>query len=240
MPTWLIAGFFLPLFPFSMPFNWLFARTRSPAGRALLLLLWPQLGLRLLHAVGGTVPDWVAGWALATAALYALRLLTVRELNLWTGFLATSAWALLWLSAASWPAALGLSAPLVVLALVAGAMRTRLGAAYAGLAGGQVADLPRLAGVFALAVLAATATPLFPGFAVLLRTMLDAGFVDAWVVATIWLLWSWAGMRLLRGFLVGEPAGPRPPDLGPAATWGFALILVALLAGGAILIGGLQ
>lgn len=240
MPTWMIAGLFLPLFPLSMPFNLLIARVRLPMARALLLLGWPQFGLWLLHTSGGQVPDWVVGWALATAALYALRLLTARELNVWTGFLATSAWALLWLAADSWPAALWLSAPLAMLALVAGAMQARLGAAYAGLAGGQVTDLPRLSGVLALAVLAATATPLFPGFAVLLQTMLDATFSDAWAIAAIWLLWSWAGMRLLRGFLVGEPAGPRPADLGRPASWGYALMLLVLLAGGILLIGGIK
>ena len=93
--TYLLIGLFLPLFPLSMVFNLLFARVASLPVRAALLLTWPLAGLALLHSTGTDVPEPVLIWALATSALYALRLLAIRDLGTWTGFLATSVWALL-------------------------------------------------------------------------------------------------------------------------------------------------
>mgnify|MGYP000187488700 CR=1 FL=1 len=101
MATWsyLLIGLFLPLFPLSMAFNLLFARVAQPLARAALLLAWPLVGLCLLHQLGADVPQLVLNWALATSALYAVRLLALRDLGTWTGFLATSVWALLWIPA---------------------------------------------------------------------------------------------------------------------------------------------
>ena len=56
----------------------------------------------------------------------------------------------------------------------------------------------------------------------------------------IWLLWSWAGARLLQGLVVW-PGNPQDsPDLSLAATWLYALVLVALVVGGVYLIGDLR
>ena len=239
--TLLAAAFFLPLFPLSLVFNALLARVQQPLLRACLMLVWPQIGLTILAAQGVPISDWVVPWAIFTAALYGLRLLTVREMGIWTGLLATSTWALLWLLVADrdlpW-VTLSLSLPLVLLVFVAAALTRRFGAAYGGLAANQVTGLPRLASVLTLGLLAATATPLFPGFAVLLHLLLVATLAHALAILSIWLLWSWAGMRLLQGFLVGSPPEQPLADIGLPALWVWSLLLLALLGAGVLLMEG--
>ncbi|RRQ21180.1 hypothetical protein [Thiohalobacter thiocyanaticus] len=245
----LLAGVFLPLFPLSMLFNALLRRAHRPWLRALLLLTWPQPGLALVAAAQPPLPDWLMAWALLSSALYAFRALSLRELGLWTGFLACSLWALLWLVLAR-PGevppglhALGLSAPLVLLTLLGTGLERRFGAAYAGLYGGLAQQLPRLAGVLVVVVLAGIAMPLFPPFFTLLSLTLataSAAPAAALALAGIWLLWSWAGARLLQGLVVGPgDSGGGPADLSPAATWAYAAALAALAGGGLYLLGGL-
>jgi hypothetical protein len=126
---YLIAGVFLPLFPFGMLFNQLFARMSNARLRMGLLLLWPQLGGLALVSGGERPPAWMLWWAVATAALYGLRSVALRDLGLWTGYMATSAWALLRPAAAFGVAAggggfalqaVGLSLPSVLLAWLVG------------------------------------------------------------------------------------------------------------------------
>ncbi len=242
-----LAGLFLPLFPLSMLFNALLTRVRHHMLRAILLLVWPQIGLALVFTANPAVPEWIAPWALFTSVLYGLRALMLREVGLWLGFLATSAWAVLWIPALGGTAALpiqfyalGFSAPFVLLALLTAELERRFGAAYTGLYGGLAQSLPRFSGVLVMVVLAAIATPLFPAFFVMLASILVATPATAVALAGIWLLWSWAGARLLQGLVIG-PANPQDsPDLSLAATWLYAVVLVALVIGGVYLIGDLR
>lgn len=242
----LFVGLFLPLFPLSMVFNWLFSRVRQPLLRGVLLLAWPHLGLLLLGALGMEVPGWMVAWALATAAFYALRALAVREVGVWIAFMATSSWALLWVPVLADASdlglrydALGFSAPLVLLALLIATLERRFGAAFTALYGGLGCMMPRFAGVLVFVVLAVIATPLFPGFFTLLIAIVSASPGVAAALAGVWLLWSWAGARLLQGLIVG-PAGPEAvSDIGVAASWGYAVALAGLVVAGVTLTGGL-
>lgn len=245
----LLAALFLPLFPFSAGFTLLLRHLRRPLWRGLLLVLWPQLGLTLVFTAATPPPAWLLSWALLSSALYAFRALTLREVNLWIGFLACSLWPLLWLVLAQGSDmtatrlhALGLSAPLLLLTLLAGELERRFGAAYTGLHGGLAQRLPRLSGVLVMAVLAVVATPLFPAFFTMLGLILTAVPAtpgSALTLGGIWLLWSWAGARLLQGLVVG-PAGTEPVvDLGRTGTWSYVIALTALTAGGLYLLGGL-
>ena len=246
--SYLLIGLFLPLFPLSMVFNLLFARVSQPLVRAVLLLAWPLAGLGLLHKLGADVPEPVLNWALATSALYAVRLLALRELSTWTGFLATSVWALLWIPAREdfeladiALDALGFSAPLVLLVLITVLLNRRLGGAYAGVSGGMAASLPRLSVVLIICLLAAVATPPFPGFFSLLSVLMLASPVNLVGLLLVWLLWSWAAARLIQGFVVGRPAADSSEqDIGLPVSWGLAMALTALLLTGVLLTGDLQ
>jgi NADH:ubiquinone oxidoreductase subunit 4 (subunit M) len=244
--VYLSAGFFLPLFPFSMAFTLLFARLRSATLRGALLLAWPQLGLTLLDAADAHIPSWIVAWALVTSMLYGFRALALREVGSWTVFLAISAWALLWIPALAGTEdllvrryALGFSAPLVLLALLTAGLERRFGAAYTGLYGGLAQTLPRFSGVLVMVVLAAIATPLFPSFFAMLATIAAATPAAALTLVAIWLLWSWAGARLLQGLVVGPVGEFDVQDLGRAASWAYAAVLVALVVGGVYLAGDL-
>lgn len=242
-----IAGLFFPLFPFSMFFNALLRRLGGPLLRALLILGWPQAGVLALSAMQGDVPGWVTTWAVATAALYALRAVAVRDVLIWAGFLASSAWALLWISAAAGldhamlsVHALAFSIPLVLLVFLADGLKRRYGGAYAGVVSGLARTVPRLSALVALVVLAVVAMPLSPGFAVLLSMVVATVPVlqgVALMVLAVWLGWSWAAAQLLQALLVGDGGEGRVADYSPGATGLYGALLVVLLAFGIWLVG---
>lgn len=245
MTLLLLAALFLPLFPLSIVWHALSARVRHPLWRAAFLLAWPQIGVSLLPAAAQAIPSWFTAWALASAGLYALRLVTVRELARWAAFLASSALALTWALAAAgvakpWLFALCLSLPAALLALLDGPLSSRFGAAYAGLPGGLAERLPRLAGVLSAVVLAAVATPPFPGFFLMLDLMTRLALPAAIAVLLVWLIWGWAAVRLLQGFVFGGANRPVPAvgDLGRAAALGYAGTLAVCVVAGLYLTGG--
>lgn len=236
MKLLLIAALFLPLYPLSVPFNVLLARLRQPSVRFVLLLLWPQIGVLLLQQAQAAVPAWLVGWALLSAALYAVRLLTCRDLGRAAGYLATSATALTWGLAAGTAGveqlvqfAFWMSLPAALVTLLDGMLAGRFGAAYAGLCPGLGGALPRFAALLVVTMLAAVATPPFPGFFALLGLMHGLGGQAAVAVLVIWLVWAWAAVRLLQGFVAGTCRVDGIDDLRPGAAlvWVGALVVFA-------------
>jgi len=240
---YLAAAFFLPLFPASMLFNRLFARVSNAWLRILLLLVWPQLGLFALAALAERPPVWVVYWAMLTAGLYAFRALAVRDLGLWTAHVATSAWSLLWVLALfsrneTLPVleAVAFSAPFMLLAWLVSRIESLFGAAYAGTGAGLAQTAPRLSLLLVLTLLAAVGTPLFPGFFILLATLiqlLPAMPVAALMVPVVWLLWAWAGARMTRGMVVGPASAEPKPDIDLAAAVPPGILLALLAVAGA-------
>jgi hypothetical protein len=243
----LLAGIFLPLFPMSMVFNFIINNTERSWLRALLLAVWPLCGLFIVLNSGVVMPDWLLPLALFTSALYALRMLTLREVNQWSGFLATSLWGLLWLSIIQdtpvlllYVYALSMSVPLVLLVLLSGGLEQRFGAAYTGLYGGLARTIPRFAGILVTVVVAAIATPLFPTFFIMLDMVVEtvsAMPLVAMVLLLIWLLWSWAGALLIQGLIVGRASNVKIADLDITAIGLYTLVLLALIVGGVYLSG---
>jgi hypothetical protein len=242
---WLVIGLFLPLFPLSMVFNALIARADHPLPRAIALIVWPQVGLLAIHTSEVELPHWLGIWALATSGLYAFRLLAMREMGRWIGFLATSVWAVLWLPVLATDIPLiqatsmaaGFSIPLVILVMLAGRLKQRFGAAYIGVYEGLAKRFPRFSGVLVVSLLAATATPLFPGFFAMLQIFVIARPVQAVVLAAIWLIWSWASARLLQGIVVGLGAHDPREDFSLTATWAYGIGLVGLVIAGLMFAG---
>ncbi len=234
------AAIFLPLFPFSMLFNLLYTRVRNPWLRSLMLLAWPLIGLAVIKASALGLPDGLPTWAVVTSILYALRALALREVGLWTSFMATSSWALLWVLGADGSShvqlelyAIGISVPLALMAVLTGGLEKRYGAAYLGLYGGLAQSIPRFTGVLVMVVLAVIATPLFPAFfamlSIIIKTIPVAPCV-AMGVGLVWMLWSWAGAKLLQGLIVG-PKQAVVVDLSMANMGLYVAILAALLLG---------
>lgn len=241
----IVAAVFLPLFPMSMVFNALMAKITSPYIRIAFLIVWPQIGLWILATSHIDIPSWVIIWAAATAIFYAFRLTVIRDVGLWTTFLATSAWALLWLFTSGDIAgqmthiALVMSLPLVILCLLSSVLISRYGAAYAGLFGGLAQTMPRFAGILVFTVLAATATPVFPGFFVLIKATTLVSPLIMVLIGLTWLLWSWSAARLIQGMIVGTQPEHKQPDISLQASWLYTAALVALTIGGVIFTGGL-
>jgi len=244
----ILAGLFLPLFPFSMAFNAIFSRIDNIWVRYLVLLVWPQIGLIILIQQEIVIPDWIAIWGLLTALLYAFRLLTIRELGLWTSFIATSAWALLWiiLQSSKEPSiylyALGFSVPLMLLVSLSAELTKRFGAAYVGLYGGLAITQPRFTGILVMVILAVIATPVFPAFFTVLHAIIltvPTSLSMAIMAGIVWLLWTWAGARVLNGLIVGPAEQVEIPDLSAGHAWGYSSMLVGLVVVSLSLIGGL-
>ncbi|MDA8364522.1 MAG: hypothetical protein M0Z84_12085 [Gammaproteobacteria bacterium] len=229
----LFVALFLPLYPLSAVQNLILMRLRTPVARAALLLLWPQIGVALLYVLRLEIPAFVVIWALLSAAFYALRLLTVRDLRLWASLLSSSALALTWgLVAHGADIAqlslfvIWLSLPAALLVLLTGPVVRRLGAAYAGLYAGIVEHQPRLAVILTAVVLCTVATPPFPGFFAMLDLLRDLSSAAALGVLGIWLIWGWSATRLLQGFVVASSSREiDAPDLGRG---GMATYVVAL------------
>ncbi len=244
-----LVGLFLPLFPLSIAFNRIIAWLAHPVPRVALLVVWPLAGVELAIRTDSVPPAWVSWWALFTALLYAFRLMTMRDVHAWLGFLATSQWTLLWLELQAGAEAstvrahaLGFSLPLALTALVAAGLDRRFGAAYTHVYGGLGRVLPRFAAVMTVTVVAVTAAPVFPAFFVVLHVLLTTTSTLALVfVLLAALVWSWAGICLLQGLIVGRPDHDAEPveDLRGGTTLAFLLALATLASAGLYLSAGL-
>lgn len=246
--AYIVAGLFLPLYPLSIGFNWIYGRVGAPWLRALLLILWPAIGVGILAglSVHGPVPAVLAAWGAFSALLYAVRMISLRELDRWIAFLFSSAVPLVWLVLAAdglHPLRLlitvtSFAAPLAVLALLAGLLARRFGAAHCGLYRGLGVRMPRFAVLWSATLLAAIATPFSPAFAALFDVVEAASPTLVLVPLIAWLLWGWAGLNVLHGLVFGPPADhPAVADVARAPTAVCATALIALLVAGVHLMG---
>ena len=128
--------------------------------------------------------------------------------------------------------ALWFSLPLVGATLITGSLESRFGAAYVGLNMALASTLPRLSGIWVLTILAAIATPVFPGFFVMINLLTAATPGQAMAVLVIWLLWSWAAARLIQGMIVGTRAPDVVTDLRRDTTWIYAVAMAGVVAAG--------
>jgi len=243
--TLALVALFLPLFPLSVVQNLVLTRLRAPLARGALILIWPQLGVMLLHALQPAIPEFIVAWALLSSAIYALRLLTVRDLALWAGFLASSTLALAWGLAARGADLTALqlfvfwfSLPPALLVLLTGPLAQRLGAAYAGLFAGLAERQPRLAVALTAVMLSTVATPPFPGFFAMLDLLRGIGSAAAFGVLGIWLVWGWAATRIMQGFVTGPGREIAAADLGRRSLLLYTSALVVFAAAGLRFAGG--
>ena len=238
----LLAGFFLPLFPMSIVFNYVFQRASSAWLRVFIILVWPLPGLWLIENSATELVDTYVYWAMFTAVLYGFRTVVVKELSVWTGFIATSAWSLLWVAEYLGATvndlvmhAFAYSVPLVLLALIVARLERQYESAYVGVVTGLAQEQPRMAGIVVVVILAVIGSPVFPSFFSLLSNINNVVMLlpsVAVAIALVWLLWSWSGVRLLQELIVGDPAVFRHDDIGFGPTILFGLSLILLVGGG--------
>lgn len=235
MAALIASGLFLSLYPLSVVLGAVHARTRLPVARFALLLLWPQLGVLLVNVGATPVPQWLVAWALATSGFYALRLLTVRELTRYAATFAASAAPLAWGLAGGGADTvsvslftLSLTLPIAMLNLLEGAISRRFGAAHASVSVGLASAAPRLATMLSLVVLAAAATPPFPGFFAMLALLTHLEWPASLAALGIWFIWGWAAAGLFKHLVAGLPRQDNVDDLSVSASWLSASVLTAM------------
>lgn len=240
--SWIIAALFLPLFPLGMIFNVAFQRLGNAWLRATCILVWPLPGVWLLQNFAPEIPGWVGYWAIASSVLYAFRSVAVKEVGIWAGFIATSAWSLVWVAVIDGVMleeflahVIAFSLPLALLALLVGEIQKRFDSAYAGVVCGLGLTYPRLSGMFVISILAVIASPVFPAFFSMISLVTHAIShypSIALGLALVWLLWSWSGMRLIQELLVGSKAQGQSADIGQGAVFVYGSLFLALTIGG--------
>ena len=248
--VWIMAGTLLPWFPLSWIFNKLLASAPGFWAQTLAILVFPQLGLLLLiysgawQALPVGLDSNLRGVALFTAVFYAFRAASTREVQVWARLMTTSGLALTWLLHGQnldpltlQSFALAWSIPGALMLVWAGLLEQRMGGAYLGLRGGLATVLPRLSALITLTALAASATPIFPNFFILLHVVKALPLV--WIPGglLVLLLWGWAVGRFLQDLLFGIYRGELLEDLTVGGTWLGGLVL-GLFAVGGIFWGG--
>ena len=238
----LLAGLFLPLFPMSIVFNYVFQRAGSAWLRVFIILVWPLPGLWLIENSATEVVDIYVYWAMFTAVLYSFRTVVVKELSVWTGFIATSAWSLLWVAEYFGATVIDLvmhayaySVPLVLLAMIVARLERQYESAYVGVVTGLAQEQPRMTGIVVVVILAVIGSPVFPSFFSLLSNINNVVMSlpsVAVAIALVWLLWSWSGIRLLQELVVGDPAVFRHDDISHGLTMLFGLSFILLVGAG--------
>jgi len=241
----LAATLFLPLFPFSIVLNWVLKRVANPVVRFLLLLLWPQIGIAVLSLASQKITDDIVAWALVSSMLYAIRLLTVRDLGIWAGFIASSALALTWGFVRDGSElemrifAFSFSLPAALLTLLTWPLTRRFGAAFAGVPSGLANFVPKLSWILVVTVFAAIATPPLPGFFAMLGLLNKLDGPAALAVLVIWLLWGWAATKLLQAFISGGDRVEAIADIGRMTTVLYTSLMALFVVAGILLTGGM-
>ncbi len=245
--SWIAAAIFLPLFPFGMFFNALLQRVQHIGLRIAMLTVWPVVGVTMLAVMESDMPGWVVYWALFSALLYSFRALVVKEFGIWIGFIATSAWSLLWVAAISgveindlFIHALASALPLSLLAVLVSEVEKRHESSYAGVVKGLAQLHPRLSCLLVLATLAVIGSPLFPAFFSMLDTIVHASAVypvSMSGVLLVWLLWSWSGIKILQDLLVGSAERVAHADITNGHMLAYGISIVALVISGPYLSG---
>jgi hypothetical protein len=224
-----LAGFFLPLYPLSIVANLLLKRQAPlegsdplslPAVKAGIILLMPLIGVGLVELASSRSGDEAraltaafAVWGGLTSLLYAFRLLSVRDGKIWLSQIYSSSLALVWVGIANdvppLLPALGMALSLLPLLFLLAELTRRFGIARVGLYPGLGTRMPVFAPLFVAAVLVAVAVPFSPAF----FAIADLAFggiganelITLMPVSLSWLLWTWAGVNLLTGIVFGMP-----------------------------------
>lgn len=246
----IVSTLFLPLFPLSMLFTSLFEKLSNTWARIGLLVVWPQIGLLCICNSDLAAPDCAVYLGLGTSLLYGFRALVLRDLSHWVSFIAVSSWALLWGAscvsddyATLALAALGSSIPMGLLLVLGDRLIKQFGAAYTGLYNGLGHAMPRLSGLLVFSILAVIATPVFPGFVLIMAAFLhtvEISFAATISLCLIWMSWAWAGARLIQGFVIGEGPSEKVEDIPSSVSWGYTALLSSLVIFGILMIGQLS
>jgi hypothetical protein len=258
----LLAGLFLPLYPLSVLPNALlqghlggdarrFGLRSGPGSKIPVLLIFPIIGVGLvmlamrIGAAGTGLLTLFGIWGGITSVLYAFRLLSAKDGQIWISHLFSSALALIWIGIAYGVdpllPAIGLSVSLVPLVFMLDQLTRRFGIARSGLYPGLCCRMPWFSHLFVPAVLTAIAVPFSPSFFAIAAIAFGGVAADAVVVllpiCLSWLLWTWAGVNLLTGIVWGIPRDDLAyRDLGPKGALGVGGGLVALGIFGILLV----
>lgn len=244
-----IAAIFLPLFPLSALFNFLSSKVDDFRFRIVLIILWPLCGVAILASSTTEIPDWVFSWSIASALLYAFRSLVLKDLKRWNIYMSISAFSLIWIGFSAdnsfnvWLTAFAFIVPFLFSCWVIHQVFIRFGGTYAGPIHSLATDMPHLSSLLIFSVLAIIATPIFPGFFSMIGltqlTLQLPLFTTIGILCT-WLIWTWSGIRLIQGFIVGHGSKPslnERIDVAESTTIATLIPMILFILAGLVLSG---
>ena len=246
MLDWLLLAFFLPLFPLSSVFVLLFQRVKSSYLKALLLLVWPQVGLWLASNTTETLPEWIMLWGVATALLYGFRSLVIKELYHWIAFLSITSWSVFWVLIATDISLelilLGVSLSLALLTLLGREIDHKQATVYTGVISGLAHGRPKLAGLITLSLLLIIGTPLAPNFFnyfALIGQQFAESTSITFMLVLIWFFVSWSGIRLYQQLMTGDYSQMDEIDIGMNSAVAYTLVIMTIIGFGLFFGGAL-
>ncbi|WP_457600246.1 hypothetical protein [Hydrogenivirga sp.] len=232
----LILALLFPTFPLSLPVS--FTLQRFGKLRSFLIMLLPILGFFLYSYLGKPAfPQWALWIGMGSSLLYAFRALSVKSLKRWLVYHYVSVFSLMWIFLSRAEVNLvfvaGTALVFLSLSLLTGVLESIFGTTNPSFLRGLGAASPVLSFILVVSVLLSVALPTSSLFFSLLASSLLLKIPEFLLLACIWFLWGWSGLRLISSLITGSPR----PDLSYEGVDAKTFLLLSFINLAVLLLG---
>lgn len=203
-----ILALLFPIFPVTALYVYLLKN--FPRSRVYLLILLPVVAFLTFEVFeGAEVFPYIAYFSIATSLLYAFKSLSVKSLELWLAYNYVAVISLQWVimeSVGINPLLLfGSVLPVVSLHLIVRFLELTYGGAHFLVLRGLGPALPKTSLLLSVSLVTCSAVSPVTLFVVHLTGLLSPDPITQTLLLLNWFLWGWSAIRVVSGFLFGEP-----------------------------------